>query len=181
MKLDYQGRVIRLESFSKTLGPGLRLGYFIANSAFTERLLRASEVETQDPSGLSQALVLSLMQRWSIDGYIIWLQNLRNQYQIRRDWMINAIGKHFELSNALIFPTIKDEGLVASLRSPSGDLVPIFNFVAPTAGMFIWSKFYLSQNPSFKKLQRNKEIMDPEQTFAEELWMQLAENLVRFL
>jgi aromatic amino acid aminotransferase I / 2-aminoadipate transaminase len=70
--LDRQGRVIRLETFSKvsslsvflcvnslllsckTLGPGNRLGYFVCNPLFAERLLRATEVMTQTPSGWSQ-------------------------------------------------------------------------------------------------------------------------------
>ena len=90
LQYDYQGRVIRLESFSKSLFPGLRLGYFIANPMFIERLLRATEVETQDPAGLSQAFVLSLLQRWGVDGYLVWLQRLQLQYQTRRDWLLDA-------------------------------------------------------------------------------------------
>jgi DNA-binding transcriptional MocR family regulator len=38
----------------QTIGPGLRLGYFICNPLFAERLVRATEVVTQSPSGLSQ-------------------------------------------------------------------------------------------------------------------------------
>lgn len=171
-----------MESFSKTLGPGLRLGYFVANSLFTERLLRATEVETQDPAGLSQAFVLSLLQTWGIDGYLRWLQNLRNQYHTRRDWLINAFARNFELLPASEVQHQRqgrdEDGLVACSRDPSGRLVPIFSFVSPTGGMFIWAKFYLSQNPAFKGLQGSKSIKDPEQTFAEKLWLQLAESLV---
>lgn len=182
VQLDYQGRVIRLESFSKTLGPGLRLGYFVANSVFTERLLRATEVETQDPAGLSQVFVLSLMERWGVDGYLTWLQNLRNQYQTRRDWMIKAFAQKFELlaaSELKAHGLGDDDGLVACLRDSSGTIVPIFSFVSPTGGMFIWSKFYLSQNPDFEQLRKSQEVVDPEQVFAENLWMALAESLVR--
>ena len=52
LKYDYQGRVIRLDTWSKTLAPGNRLGYFVANPLFTERLLRATEVENTSPSRL---------------------------------------------------------------------------------------------------------------------------------
>lgn len=31
LRFDYQGRVIRLDSFSKTIAPGSRLGWFTAN------------------------------------------------------------------------------------------------------------------------------------------------------
>jgi aromatic amino acid aminotransferase I len=63
---DFEGRVIRLETFSKvgltegleltykTICPGARLGWFACNSMFAERLLRGTEVQTQHPSGFSQ-------------------------------------------------------------------------------------------------------------------------------
>lgn len=155
----------------------------MANSVFTERLLRATEVETQDPAGLSQVFVLSLMQRWGMDGYLAWLQNLRNQYHTRRDWMIQAFAQSFELLAASELNghgLTDDDGLVACLRDSSGSILPIFSFVSPTGGMFIWSKFYLSHNPEFQQLRKSREVEDPEQVFAEKLWMQLAENLVRW-
>jgi aromatic amino acid aminotransferase I len=178
LRYDYQGRVIRLESFSKSLAPGLRLGYFVANSLFSERLLRATEVETQDPAGLSQAVVLALLRQWTVHGYLTWLQNLRNQYQMRRDWMINAFSQHFQLLPAAQFPELKAEGMVAAIRAESM-VTPIFSFVSPTGGMFIWCKFYLTENPRFKELKALDQVDDPEQTFADELWKTLAQNLVR--
>lgn len=93
--------------------------------------------------------------------------------------MIRAIANHFDLSPASRFPELKDDGLIASVRILSGH-IPIFNFVPPTGGMFIWSKFYLSDNLRFREFQRNTVIEDPEQEFAKELWLQLAENLVSF-
>lgn len=182
LQFDYQGRVIRLESFSKTIAPGLRLGYFVANPVFSERLLRATEVETQDPSGISQSLVLSLLQSWTDDGYITWLQRLRIEYHIRRDWLIDAFAKHFTLTPAEKVIGLKGDGLVASLKHQDGSgSTPIFNFVPPTGGMFIWTKFHLSQNPRYKEIESDKSVTDPGQKFADELWTQFAEALVRLL
>jgi aromatic amino acid aminotransferase I / 2-aminoadipate transaminase len=181
LRFDRQGRVIRLESFSKTLAPGLRLGYFVANPLFTERLLRATEVETQDPSGLSQALVLGLLTRWSLDGYITWLQNLRLEYQRRRDWMIAALRASFDLAPASEFPGLsgaEDGSLVAAIHGPDGSRVPVFSFIAPTGGMFIWTKFYFGQNAKYLALKHVGTEVDPEQTFANKLWAELAEERV---
>ena len=169
LRYDYQGRVIRLESFSKSLVPGLRLGYFVANPIFTERLLRATEVETQDPSGFSQAFVLELLKTWGDDGYLVWQQRLRMEYQTRRDWMIDAFSEHFELIPANLVPGFKGDGIVASLRHADGR-TPIFNFVPPTSGMFIWTKFYLSQNPRFQQLKSDPSIASTEEQFAKDFW-----------
>lgn len=181
LRYDYQGRVIRLESFSKTLAPGLRLGYFIANPIFTERLLRASEVETQDPSGLSQAFVLSLLQSWGHDGFVKWMQNIRSEYQRRRDWMLAAFADQFELVPASDCPDLPGEqGVVAFLKSADETKkpVPVFSFVTPTAGMFFWTKFYLNSNSNFKKILKQGNSLDPEKTFAVELWQEFSEELV---
>jgi aromatic amino acid aminotransferase I len=37
---DIDGRVVRVDTFSKVAGPGLRLGWVTANEAFAERILR---------------------------------------------------------------------------------------------------------------------------------------------
>lgn len=40
LSVDTDGRVIRLDTFSKTVAPGCRLGWITAQPAFIERLLR---------------------------------------------------------------------------------------------------------------------------------------------
>jgi aromatic amino acid aminotransferase I len=177
LRYDYQGRVIRLESFSKSLAPGLRLGYFIANPIFAERLLRATEVETQDPSGFSQALVFELLKNWGFDGYLAWQQRLRMEYRTRRDWLLDAFAVHFDLLPAKEVLGPKRDGVVACMRHENGS-TPIFNFIVPTGGMFIWTHFLLSQNPRFGQIKSDASVDGAEEVFAREFWSQLAENLV---
>ncbi|KAH6685479.1 pyridoxal phosphate-dependent transferase [Plectosphaerella plurivora] len=101
LSLNVEGRVIRLESFSKTLFPGLRLGYFITNPYFIERLLRAIE-------------------------------------------LLNAF-----FTNFTIIPTVDSlipntQGLVAYVKGRNGqDLRPVFSFVDPRAGMFVYVSRFL--------------------------------------
>lgn len=54
LKFDYQGRVVRLDSFSKTIAPGSRLGWFTCNPVFAERFERQAETSTQNPCGFGQ-------------------------------------------------------------------------------------------------------------------------------
>ncbi|KAL4811368.1 pyridoxal phosphate-dependent transferase [Aspergillus unguis] len=175
LSLDTQGRVIRLESFSKTLFPGLRLGYFITSPLFSERLLRATEVETQDPSGLSQAFVLALLERWGIDGYLAWAQQLRESYRERRDWLVGAFYKHFQVRPARESPSLPQaEGYVVFL----GDK-PVFSFIDPGAGMFVWTKWYFGHVQRFQDIAAlGADEKDPEQAFATELWEAFASELV---
>lgn len=56
---------------------------------FAERLLRATEVTTQAPSGFSQAITLELLNTWGQDGYLKWLSNLKDSYAKRRNWMVS--------------------------------------------------------------------------------------------
>ena len=88
IQLDTEGRVIRLDTFSKTISPGSRLGHFTASPVFIERLLRATEVTTQAPSGWSQAITLELLKTWTQEGYLTWLRNLKETYTTRRNWMV---------------------------------------------------------------------------------------------
>ncbi|TDZ20063.1 Aromatic amino acid aminotransferase [Colletotrichum orbiculare MAFF 240422] len=180
LSMDFQGRVIRLESFSKTLFPGLCLGYFVANPIFTERLLRATEVETQDPAGLSQGFVLALLNRWGVDGYLTWLQSLQFQYRTRRDWLLDAFNRSFTVLPADKSPVPRAQGLVACVESSQagGELRPVFSFVDPGAGMFVWCKFYFGGVERFAEIEGGGDGHDPEQDFADELWKAWARESV---
>jgi hypothetical protein len=75
LHLDCQGRVVRIDTFSKTICPGSRLGWTTCNPVFAERLERANESSTQAASGMSQALVGSLLaEQWGYTGYLRWLK-----------------------------------------------------------------------------------------------------------
>ncbi|KAL3421753.1 hypothetical protein PVAG01_05909 [Phlyctema vagabunda] len=170
LKFDYQGRVIRLDTFSKTLAPGNRLGYFVANPLFCEKLLQATQVDTQAPSGWSQAIVMGLLNKWGTPGYIQWLGNLRDQYQTRRDWMCDSIATKFAIKPASSGSIPGAEGLVAFSKI-SGK--PLFSFVPPTGGMFIWCKIYFAGNAKFETLKADPSCSDPEEVCSDGLWIDL--------
>lgn len=58
VSIDYQGRVIRLDTFSKTIAPGSRMGFFTCNPLFAERLERQGETSVQRPCGFGQVCFL---------------------------------------------------------------------------------------------------------------------------
>ncbi|KAF8915481.1 pyridoxal phosphate-dependent transferase [Mucidula mucida] len=171
LHFDTEGRVIRLDSFSKTLAPGNRLGWFTANPLFAERLLRATEVTTQTPSGWSQVIITQLLQSWGpgISGYLVWLSRLRSQYEMRRTWMCEAIGRAFDVEEGK-----NGEGMVAYSK---GTRTRIFSFIPPRAGMFLWCKLYLEGNGDYEAMKEGMHD-DPEAEYEKKLWLELADEKV---
>ncbi|ODV85346.1 hypothetical protein CANARDRAFT_28605 [[Candida] arabinofermentans NRRL YB-2248] len=123
--LDFEGRVIRLESFSKILAPGTRIGFIIAQTNISQQLAAYNESSILNVSGFSATIVNSLLQRWGQNGYIDWLIGLRKEYTIKRNSASNSIKSCFSNSNQVFSP--------------------------PTAGMFFTLKFDASKHPKFSK------------------------------
>ncbi|KAK3325849.1 pyridoxal phosphate-dependent transferase [Apodospora peruviana] len=61
ISIDTDGRVVRLDTFSKTVAPGCRLGWITAQPELIERYVRISESSTQQPSGFVQAMIAELV------------------------------------------------------------------------------------------------------------------------
>lgn len=123
LSMDIDGRVMRLDSFSKVVAPGMRLGWITASEQVVERFVRHSEVSVQNPSGPSQIILFKLLEEaWGHTGYLDWLINLRLEYTRRRDNMCYACENHLPRE-------------VASWN-------------APMAGMFHWIKIDWAKHPA---------------------------------
>ncbi|KAF9782205.1 PLP-dependent transferase [Thelephora terrestris] len=175
LKFDWQGRVIRLDTFSKTIAPGVRLGWFTCNPTFAENLLRQGQTSTQAPCGLGQAMVAQLLITWKPDGYIRWLRGLGQQYTDRRDHFIDllrakfhtltSVSEHNFWKGCTVYDAYLETGS-PSEKTGAFEKVKCFSFVAPSAGMFIWLKFYFDSHPKFGK----KSV----ETLEMHLWEELA-------
>jgi aromatic amino acid aminotransferase I / 2-aminoadipate transaminase len=113
LSLDVDGRVLRLDSLSKILAPGIRLGFITASAQLIERLIRIIEVTSQAPSGFSQSIAYQLLaEHWSHEGFFKWLIYIRSEYTTRRDICCRAIDKYLPKS--------------------------VMEYTVPSAGMFFW-------------------------------------------
>lgn len=95
LKLDVDGRVLRLDSFSKVLAPGSRVSWIVGAEQLLERFMRHFETSVQNPSGFSQIPFFKLLdEEWGHAGYLDWLVHLRLEYTRRRDDMLHACEKY---------------------------------------------------------------------------------------
>ncbi|KAI9464294.1 PLP-dependent transferase [Russula earlei] len=174
LRVDTQGRVIRLDTFSKTIAPGVRLGWFTCSPLFAERLERIGEVSTMSPCGLSQALVVALLSRWTFDGYVRWLRGLRTQYKLRRDFFVDCLMEEFDVvptpasavPGAWVAAGDQMTIVFSAYRRGSMDKEkprPLLSFVPPSAGMFVWMELYFGDVPN--QTDEDGSVVTPERQF----------------
>ncbi|KAJ7876833.1 pyridoxal phosphate-dependent transferase [Mycena leptocephala] len=79
LRFDYEGRVIRLDTFSKSMGPGVDRATWVLyrSPLLLEKLGAYHQAFISFPSGLSQA------------GFTRWLRGITAQYELRRTQLGN--------------------------------------------------------------------------------------------
>jgi DNA-binding transcriptional MocR family regulator len=182
MSLDTDGRVIRLDTFSKTIAPGCRLGWITAQPAVIERITRLTETSTQFPSGFVQAMVAGMIlgqhgdedvrgpkskskSGWKMDGWVRWLEGLRGSYERRMQAMCISLeeGKY----------VIKGDGSEPSESSEESgwevvDKVQMYDFTWPMGGMFVWIKVLFNTHPLYDKYSL--------ETLSKALWVHMTQE-----
>ena len=63
ISIDVDGRVLRLETFSKAFAPNVRLSIVVAHRDIIDYIILANEVSFQQPSGLSQSVILEVRRK----------------------------------------------------------------------------------------------------------------------
>lgn len=174
LNIDTDGRVIRLDTFSKTVAPGCRLGWITAQPAIIERITRITETSTQQPSGFVQSMISELIMGpqpamssfktksrteqstftgWKADGWVRWLAGLRGTYEGRMNSMCSNLEsgrfllKHKSPSSAST--SLDSEWAVISKTN-------LYSFDWPRAGMFVWIKVHFDNHPLADKIEGPK-------------------------
>ncbi|XP_076283098.1 kynurenine/alpha-aminoadipate aminotransferase, mitochondrial [Lasioglossum baleicum] len=112
-ELDTDGRVIRLDSFSKVLSSGLRLGVVSAHKEFIKKMIYHMEASCLHASSLSQMLLYKLLETWDMQKWQEHFDSIQKFYRERRDIMLASLQKH---------------------------LTGLAEWNVPEAGMFVWIK-----------------------------------------
>ncbi len=88
----YSGNVIYLSTFSKTLAPGLRLGWIIAPVEVIKKLVQAKQGSDLHTSTFNQMVAYEVAHGGFLDKHVRFI---RAVYRERRDAMLRALEKHF--------------------------------------------------------------------------------------
>jgi DNA-binding transcriptional MocR family regulator len=88
LSLDRAGRVIHASSFSKTVSPGVRVGYLAGPSAEVAALARRANETYISPNMLAEAVVLELCRSGGLDANI---EFVRGALRERRDVLVEAL------------------------------------------------------------------------------------------
>ena len=133
----FKGNVIYLSTFSKTLAPGLRLGWMVAPKDVVQHCVTAKQGMDLHTSTFNQMVAYEVAR----DGFIKeHVRKIREVYQERRDVMLTAMEKHF----------------------PYG-----VSWTNPQGGLFLWATLpeEIDTTPLLQKAVKNNVAFVPGSTF----------------
>lgn len=112
-------------------------------------------------SRLVKSIVAQLLSKhWGFKDLIRWLQGLQTQYTLRRDFIVDCIFEEFDVqpasdprllemfgSKLAVFTaykkTVKGSKPEVQEKARQRTKTPLFSFVPPSAGMFVWVWYLL--------------------------------------
>jgi aromatic amino acid aminotransferase I len=131
LTLDRDGRVLRLDSVSKILAPGLRAGWVTASEEIIAKFIAYQEVSTVAVSGPTQLMLWNLLDvTWGHVGFFTWLIHLSTEYRSRLDVLLQACDTHLPTS--------------------------VCSWVPPDSGMFLWISLDLQRHPSVQSMAQRE-------------------------
>ncbi|MDI3309144.1 MAG: PLP-dependent aminotransferase family protein [Acetobacteraceae bacterium] len=147
--LDRAGRVIYCGTFSKTLAPGIRLGFAVMPTALTQAFIRARALMDRGPNTMLQEILAEFMRQGRLAPHI---RRMRTEYARRRAAVLAALAAHCPsvrpvdapggLHLALHLPANADEAaVVRGARARSLTVAPLGSYYikepAPGPGLVI--------------------------------------------
>jgi DNA-binding transcriptional MocR family regulator len=90
-ELDEHNIVIYLNTFSKVMAPGLRLGWIVASESIVDQLAEIKLTMDHFTEGLGQLVVAEMLRSGLFDHH---LKGIRAEHKKRRDVLVAALRRH---------------------------------------------------------------------------------------
>ncbi|XP_076630179.1 kynurenine/alpha-aminoadipate aminotransferase, mitochondrial-like [Colletes latitarsis] len=113
LSMDTEGRVIRLDSFSKVISSGIRLGFITAATPLIESIEHHLQSSHLQAPTLSQVIVYKLMKSWGYDKLMSHFENVKYFYKKRRDYILALAEKYL---NGLVDITLPKGGFLLWIK-----------------------------------------------------------------
>lgn len=134
---DRYNRVIYAGSFSKTIAPGLRVGWLVADEESIEKLVYMKMRDDLQVNNIAQRQVYGYLHDYDFDEH---LKTIRQVYKERRDCMLAMVRKYFPDDTKVIVP---DGGLFMWIElNPQIDAMEMFEFVFKNNIAYIPGTFF---------------------------------------
>ncbi len=133
----YKENVLYMSTFSKTLAPGLRLGWIVAPEVVIQKLVQVKQGADLHTSTLSQYIAYDICGRGLLKTHI---KKIRYMYKERRDVMLDTLERYF----------------------PSG-----VKWTKPEGGLFLWVELpeHIDTKELFNEAVKEKVAFVPGSSF----------------
>lgn len=92
IQYDTEGRVLRLESFSKVFAPGSRLGFIVGYKDLIKHVIQHANVSTRASSGISQYVLSTVLKHvGGVEGWLRWNVKISKEYTKRKNVLLKAL------------------------------------------------------------------------------------------
>lgn len=129
--MDDDGRVVHLSSFSKTISPGLRVGYATADPKIIRKMVIGKQGMDVHTPNLSQALVDAFYREGK---YYDHVKKCCDFYKPQLDAMIKGMKEHFPADAQYPIP---EGGLFAWVKIPGINGIELFNTAVENGVAFV--------------------------------------------
>jgi 2-aminoadipate transaminase len=153
------GNIIYLSTFSKTLAPGLRLGWIVAPPDVISKLVQLKQGADLHTSTFNQVVAHEVARDGFIDEHV---HTIRRVYRERRDIMLGAMDEFFPKE---VHYTRPQGGLFLWVTLPEGlDCDRLFKAAVDQNVAFVPGYcFYPDEAEGFRNLRLNFSASRPEQ------------------
>ncbi|HWR34439.1 MAG TPA: PLP-dependent aminotransferase family protein [Clostridia bacterium] len=153
------GNVIYLSTFSKTLAPGLRLGWIVAPVEVIQKLVQLKQGADLHTSTFIQIVAHEVAKERFLDEHV---RNIRQVYRDRRDVMLQALEQYFPSEVTWTHP---QGGLFLWITLPEGmDCQKLFEAAVRENVAFVpGDAFFTGEGEGLRNLRLNFSNAQPEQ------------------